>query len=122
MFFSDVQISQLAIVGGKVALYLFVTIALTYIYSTRHKGFFLFIVSFGLFALTRSVYVVKLLTDIGSIYHLTIYYFAIGFLAIASLQYNQKINTLPAGGGAVFLFSLAISFLAPSDMIISARI
>ncbi|MCP4985951.1 MAG: EAL domain-containing protein [Colwellia sp.] len=122
MFLSDLQISQLAIVSGKVALYTYVTIALAYIYASKHKGFFLFIVSFGLFALTRSGYIVNLLTDIGTIYHLTIYCFAIAFLAIASIQYNQKVNILPVGLVAATLFSFVISFLSTPDMMISARI
>ena len=110
MILSDINISELVIVSGKVVMYAFITAALAYIYTTKRKGFFLFIVSFALFTLTRTTYIVTLFTSISSAYYLTLYYFAIAFLAMGALQYNQKINLLPAGFIATGLFSVGIHF------------
>ena len=111
MILSDVNTSELVIVSGKVVMYAFITVALAYLYTTKQKGFFLFIISFGLFSLTRMVYIVTLFTGISSVYFLTIYYFAITFLAIGALQYNQKVNVLFFGIISTSCFSVVVGVL-----------
>lgn len=119
MLLEGINTTDLVIVSGKVVMYALITAALAYIYSTKRKGFFLFIISFALFTLTRATYVVTLITDISSLYYLTSYYFAIAFLAIGALLYNQKINVLSVGLLATGLFSIGVNFL-PEVLTISA--
>jgi diguanylate cyclase (GGDEF)-like protein len=111
MLLEGINTTDLVIVSGKVVMYALITAALAYIYSTKRKGFFLFIVSFALFTLTRATYVATLITDISSLYYLTIYYFAIAFLAIGALLYNQKVNVVSVGLLAAGLFSIGVNFL-----------
>jgi diguanylate cyclase (GGDEF)-like protein len=111
---SDIDISALVINSGKAVLYAFITIALAYIYSTKRKGFFLLIVSFALLTLSRTIYVVQILTDLSGVYYLSIYYFAVAFLAIGALQYNQKINAALLGFITASCFCIVVHFLPDS--------
>ena len=122
MLLAEVDLTELAGVSSKALMYVFVTLALIYIYSTKRKGFFLFIISFSLFASTRGLYSASLILNFDSVYYLTVYYFAMSFLALASLRYNQKINLLTAGLILTTLFSILVNFIPPSIAVLAIRI
>ncbi len=112
MLITEATVADLITVSGNAFLYLLVTVALFYLRMTKHINTVLYIISFALFTLAKIAYICYLLIELDKFYYSTLYQFAMAFVAMAALQYNQKINITFLGCVFALAFTMVINFVS----------